>query len=454
MKRVALLLLLLALAGGAAAAYLHHARRPEVLTYRTAKVERGPIAATVSATGTLSAVTTVLVGSQVSGQIKEMLVDYNSPVKQGQLLARIDPDTFEAKARQAQAELESARVNVENQRAQIERARADVDNARAALAVARAQTAKAQVGVADARRDLGRKTELHRRELIAQADKDAAQVAHDSSLAQLDATLAQEQAQTSAIAAAMAQLKVIEAQIDGALAQVRQREAALQQALVDVERTRIYAPVDGVVVSRNVDTGQTVAASLQAPVLFTIARDLTRMQVDTNVDESDIGRVRVDQAATFLVDSFPRRTFSGRVVQVRKGAQVVQNVVTYNVVISADNADQKLLPGMTANVKILVDHKPGALKVPTAALRFQPPGADANVNGNPGRGQPAPDGVPGMVWVASDNGKPRPVAVKLGISDGNAVEILSGDLQPGQEVIVGAAEPAAPASGGGLRLRF
>ena len=277
-------------------------------------------------------------------------------------------------------------------------------------------------------------------------------MAHDSALAQLDATRAQEQAQASAITASMAQLKVTEAQIDSALAQVRQREAGLEQATVDLERTKIHAPVDGVVVSRNVDIGQTVAASLQAPTLFTIARDLTRMQVDTNVDEADIGRIRVDQSATFVVDSFPRNTFSGRVVQVRKGAQVVQNVVTYNVVISAQNADQKLLPGMTANVKIVVDQKPDALKVPSATLRFRPPGVEADA-GSP-RGQSAPDGVPGMVWVLNAEGKPRPVSVKLGISDGNFIQIQSGDLQPGQEVIVGASEPTVPAGGGGLRLRF
>lgn len=450
-RRVLLFLVLLVLAAGAAGAYVRYNGRRDPVSYRTARVERGPITATVSATGTLSAVTTVQVGSQLSGQVRELFVDFNSPVKKGQLLARIDPDTFQAKVRQAEAELESARVSVLNQRAQVERARADVDNARAALAVAKAQTAKAQVAVVDSRRDLGRKTELFKRELIAQADKDSAQVAHDSALAQLDATLAQEQAQASGINAALAQLKVAEVQIDSALAQVKQREAGLEQAQVDLERTKIHAPVDGVVVSRNVDTGQTVAASLQAPTLFTIARDLTRMQVETNVDEADISRVGVDQQATFVVDSFPRLTFTGRVGQVRKGALVVQNVVTYNVVISVPNTDQKLLPGMTANVKIVVDQRPNALKVPTAALRFRPPGEPEDTVR---RGQPLPEGVQGLVWIASAEGKPTPVPLKLGIGDGNFVEVLSGDLGAGQEVIVGAPEPTTPAGGGGLRLRF
>jgi HlyD family secretion protein len=450
-RRVLPLLVLLVIAAGVAGAYVRYGGRPEPTSYRTTRVERGLIVATVAATGTLSAVNTVQVGSQVSGQIKELLVDFNSPVKRGQLLARIDPDTFEAKVRQAQAELESARVNVVNQRAQVERARADVDNARAALAVAKAQTARAQVSVADARRDLGRKAELFRRELIAMADRDTAQVAHDSALAQLDALLAQEQAQMSAITAATAQLKVAEVQIDSAQAQVRQREAALQQAAVDLERTKIHAPVDGVVVSRNVDAGQTLAASLQAPTLFTIANDLTKMQVETSVDEADIGRVTLDQGATFTVDSFPRRTFAGRVVQVRKGAQVVHNVVTYNVVVAVTNEDHKLLPGMTAHVKIVVDRKPGAIKVPTAALRFRPPGVEPE----PTQTATPPDGegTDGVVWVLAE-GKPTARRVKLGISDGTFVELLGGDLRPEQEVIVGIAEAAAPAPGGGLRLRF
>jgi HlyD family secretion protein len=451
MRRALLVPILLVLVAGAAGAYVRYGGEKDSVTYRTATVERGPLTATVSAKGTLSAVNNVQVGTQVSGQIKELLVDFNAPVQKGQLLARIDPETFLAKSQQATAELESARVNVVNTRAQLERARADVDNARAALAVAKAQTAKAQVAVADARRDLGRKAELFRRELIAQADQDSAQVAHDSALAQLEATLAQEQAQHSAINAATAQLKVAEAQIDSALAQVRQREAALQQAKVDLKRTNIHAPVDGVVVSRNVELGQTVAATLHAPTLFTIARDLTQMQVETNVDEADIGRVAVGQPATFVVDSFPRRTFVGRVDQVRKGAQVVQNVVTYNAVISVENADQKLMPGMSATVKIAVDQKSDALKVASAALRFRPSGVEPD--GILPRDRSEGDHDQGLVWMVGGNGKPVPVRVKLGISDGSFVEVLSGGLQAGQEVIVGSSEPA-PSAKGGLRLRF
>jgi HlyD family secretion protein len=453
MRRLVLLLGVLVLVAGATAVYSYNHARKTPVGYTLARVERGPLVATVSATGTLSAVATVQVGSQVSGQVRELYVDFNSPVKKGQLIALIDPDIFQAKVRQAQAELDSAQAAVLNNQAQLERARADVDNARAALAVAKAQTAKAQVVVTDAKRELGRKTELHRRELIAHAERDAAQVAHDSALAQLDATLAQEQAQVSMVNAAAAQLKVAEAQIQSAMAQVQQREAFLEQARVDLERTKIVSPVDGVVVSRNVDIGQTVAATLQAPTLFTIARDLSRMQVDTSVDEADIGRISTGQSATFVVDSFPRRTFSGTVGQVRKGAQVVHNVVTYNVVISVQNPDLKLLPGMTANVKIVVEQKAQVLKIPSAALRFRPAGVEPEAPA--GSPPSSPAGVAGRVWVLGDSGKPRPVAVQVGISDGTFVELVKGSLNEGEELIVGAPESGAPgSSGGGLRLRF
>ncbi|MBI4608214.1 MAG: efflux RND transporter periplasmic adaptor subunit [Candidatus Rokubacteria bacterium] len=384
-RRALVLLVIVVAAAGALGAYFYTQSRGSTPRYRLAKVERGPLTATVSATGTLNAVITVQVGSQISGQIKELQADFNSQVKKGQVIARIDAEIFEAKVRQAQAELEAARAAVLNQQAQVERARADVENARAAQAGARAQTAKAQVAMLDAKRDLDRKSDLLRRELIAQSEKDTAQATYDSAVAQVEATRAQEQALASAIRAVEAQRKVAEAQLEAARAQVRQREAALKQAQVDLEHTVIRAPVNGVVVSRNVDIGQTVAASLQAPTLFTIAQDLTQMQVDTNVDEADIGRIRLGQRATFTVDSFPGQAFSGDVVQIRKAPQVVQNVVTYDVVVSAQNADLKLLPGMTANVRLVVDQKLSVLKVPNAALRFRPQGVEPDATARGGQ---------------------------------------------------------------------
>jgi HlyD family secretion protein len=385
MKRyISLGLVMLAVAAGVWG-YFYVQSRGNAPQYRLGRVERGPITAAVSATGNLNAVITVQVGSQVSGQIKELLVDFNSVVRKGQVIARIDPVTFEAKVNQALAELDSARATVLNNQAQVERARADIENARAAQAEARAQTARAQVTLLDSRRDVDRKTQLFQRELIAKSDLDTAQTGHDSAVAQLDAARAKEQSVAAGIGSAQAQLRVAEAQVTSAHAQVRQKQAALQQSQADLSNTIIRAPVDGVVVSRQVDVGQTVAASLQAPILFTIAQDLTKMQVDTSVDEADIGRVALDGPATFTVDAFPGQTFAGRIVQIRKAAQVVQNVVTYIVVVAVDNPRGRLLPGMTANVRLVSAEKANVLKVPNAALRFRPAGADGGESDPAGR---------------------------------------------------------------------
>jgi HlyD family secretion protein len=392
----------LLLAAAASGAWFYAQSRGSTPRFRTAKLERGPITATVSATGTLNAVVTVQVGSQVSGQIKELFADFNSQVKRNQLVARIDPEIFQAKVAQAKAQLEATRATVLNQRAAVEKARADVANAQAAAAVARAQTAKAQVAVLDSRRDLGRKRDLKQKGLIAQADEDASQAAHDSAVAQADSAKAQEDAQASLIRSAEAQLRVAEAQLQTAIANVGQQEAALRQAQVDLDHTEIRAPVDGVVVSRTVDVGQTVAASLQAPTLFTIAQDLTDMEVDTNVDEADVGRIRIGLRATFTVDAFRGQTFAGEVMQVRKAPQTVQNVVTYNVVVSARNPDGKLLPGMTANVRLLVDQKDSVLKVPNAALRYRPPGEAPEAAPAAGAGPSGGQGTPPTVEQIRD----------------------------------------------------
>ena len=392
----------LVLAAAASGGWFYAQSRGSTPKFRMAKIERGPITASVSATGTRNAVVTVQVGSQVSGQIKELFADFNSQVKRNQLVARIDPEIFQAKVAQVKAQLEAAKANVLNQRAAVEKARADVANAHAALAVARAQTAKAQVAVLDSRRDLGRKRDLKRKGFIAQADEDAAQAAHDSAIAQAESTKAQEDAQASMIRSAQAQLRVAEALLQTALANVGQQEAALRQAQVDLDHTEIRAPVEGVVVSRTVDVGQTVAASLQAPTLFTIAQDLTDMQVDTNVDEADVGRIRVGLRATFTVDAFRGRTFSGEVMQVRKAPQTVQNVVTYNVVVSARNPEGRLLPGMTANVRLVVDQKDGVLKVSNAALRYRPPGEGAEAAQAAGAGASGAQGAPPSVEQIRD----------------------------------------------------
>ncbi|HEU5193633.1 MAG TPA: efflux RND transporter periplasmic adaptor subunit, partial [Methylomirabilota bacterium] len=345
MKRISTLAIVATLVGIGVWGYFYAQSRGASPKYRTVKIERGPLTAAVSSTGNLNAVTTVQVGSQVSGQIKELFADFNTIVKKDQVIARIDPEVFEAKVNQAKADVESAQATVANQVAQVEKAKADVENARAALAEAKANTAKAQVAVLDSKRDLDRKTELFKRELIAKSDLDTAQAAYDSAVALLEAARAKEQSLSAGIQSAVAQLRVVEAQLQSARAQVDQKKAMLAQAAADLEHTTIRAPVNGVVVSRQVDVGQTVAASLQAPVLFTIAEDLTKMQVEVSVDEADIGRVRLEDRTTFTVDAFPGQTFTGSVTQIRKAAQVVQNVVTYTVVVSVDNPGGRLLPG-------------------------------------------------------------------------------------------------------------
>lgn len=456
--------------------------------FKLAKVENGPLVAVVAATGTLNPVVSVQVGSQVSGQIKEILVDFNSPVKAGQLIARIDPETFQLRVRQAEADLEATR---------------------AAFAVQRAELARARASLADAQRDYARKKLLVERNFISAAERDKAQTTYD---------------------VAVAATQVAEAQTNNSAATVKQRESLLEQTKVDLERTAIRSPVDGVVVKRSVDSGQTVAASLQAPELFIIAKSLTDMQVETSIDEADVGRIRLGQKAGFTVDAFPGRPFEGSVMQVRKAAQVVSNVVTYMVIISAANPDLVLLPGMTANVRITVAQKDKVLKVLNTALRFRPTGGDdkpagaaasqlAPENAAAGGGQQIrqrltrelkldadqqakvdgiyaalreksaglPDlpeaerakaqernraevrekigailsaeqkkryeemsaafqssraggvAVSGRLWVLDETGKAKALPVRLGLSDGTMTEIVSGEIKEGAEVIVGTA---------------
>ena len=554
MKRFITLIVVALLLGAGVWGYLYAQSRNSSPKYRVAVVERGPLTAAVSATGSLNAVVTVQVGSQVSGQIKELMVDFNSVVRKGQIIARIDPQIFEAQVNQAKADLETAKAAVLNQSATVEKARADVENARAALAQGKAQTAKADAAQADSKRIFDRNAELFKRQLIAQADRDTAQANHEQAVAQSESSRASERALAAAIDSSQAQLRVQEAALKSARAQVDQKEAALMQAQTNLDYTTIRAPVNGVVVSRAVDVGQTVAASLQAPTLFTIAQDLTKMQVETSVDEADIGRINLEDRATFTVDAFAGQMFSGVVTQIRKAPLVVQNVVTYTVVISVPNPGEKLLPGMTANVKLVYDQKPSVLKVANAALRFRPAGSDTPAStaaaapasgGSPGGalggGRPSPEemrerlvkglaltpeqqrkldpiiqdvreqmamlqqapdderrtrtrqilgemrtrvreiltptqqlafdaaasarsrtttaGTSGRVFVVGMDGKPKSVALTLGISDGTATEILRGDVQEGQEVIVGtAAATQRPAAGGSSsqppRLRF
>jgi len=393
--------------------------------YKLVKLERGPLTASVAATGTLNPVVSVQVGSQVSGQLKEIFVDFNSVVTAGQMIARIDPETFEQKLRQAEADLEASRAAALTQRADLLRV---------------------EVGLKEALRDYDRKKMLVEKHFISPADLDKAESALDT---------------------AKAQLEVAKAQALNGEAVVRQREAQRAQARIDLGRTEIRSPVDGVVVKRSVDRGQTVAASLQAPELFIIAQNLTDMQVDTSIDEADVGRIRLGQKATFTVDAFPSRPFEGAVKQVRKAAKVESNVVTYTVVVTAANPDLSLLPGMTANVRIVTAQKDSVLKVANAALRFRPPNTNDDEKSAPterpsggggggaGKGERSGKGGArsGKLWIIGADAKPQAVPVRLGLTDGSMTEITEGEIAAGAEVIAGNATPTSkPAASAGPRM--
>jgi HlyD family secretion protein len=352
----------LALAGGGAWWWAQRDGAADV-QYRTGKIERGNLLATVSASGAVNPVTQVSVGTQVSGQIKELYVDFNSLVKAGQLIAVIDPETFEYRVRSAQADVDSAR--------------ATVMTAQANAIASRAGISRAQVDLNEAQRDFDRKQSLVEKQFIAQSEADKARALVNTT--------------TESLKLAQAQAGVTEAQIKTAQANVAQREAALAQARIDLQRTRITSPVDGIVIKRAIEKGQTVAASLQAPELFVIAQNLSDMQVDASIDESDVGRIRTGQKATFTVDAFPGQTFEGEVRQVRKAAQNVANVVTYVAVIGFSNVGDRLIPGMTANVRVVTESRDNVLKVPNAALRVRIAGVEpAAAPTGPASGASAP----------------------------------------------------------------
>jgi len=451
----------LAVVVAAAGAFLAFRGRDKEVQYQTATIDRGDIVDVVGATGTLQAVTTVQVGSQVSGTVDSLGADFNSRVKKDQVVARLETSTFDARLSQARANLVAARANVE----------------------------KARATVADTKQKYDRAKELSAQQLLPQSDLETAKSNYEGAVAS----------------------------IQGAEAAVSQAAAAVQQSQVDLTHTVIRAPIDGVVVARNVDVGQTVAASLQAPVLFVIANDLTHMQVNASIDEADIGRVHAGQDVTFHVDAYPNETFTGRVEQVRLQPITVQNVVTYNTLIAVDNPGGRLMPGMTATVSLIIQKRENVLRLPAAALRFRPEGwqpgrrgGAGGAGGGPGSGAGGPAaagapaggaaaatstaasapsgaaGAPGggrggfgggrgggqgggwgggggaggpgggraMVFIPGPDGKPKPQPIRTGINDGQWVEVVSG-LDDGAQIITGigdgtsrAGAPRPAASGG------
>jgi HlyD family secretion protein len=399
------------------------------IRYDTVALDRGPIQASVTATGTLNAVINVQVSSQVSGNIKALYADWNSKVTKGQLVALIDPQIFQTQVDQAQAAVNSAHAAVLTAGAQVEKTRADLAGAAAAQKAAESAVARDRANELNAQAQWQRIDELFRDGIVSQTDHDAAKAAYDASVAQVAADQAQVDAARQTVQSAQAQVRVAESQLTSAQAQERQTRAALQQSQVNLDHTRILAPVDGTVVARRMDVGQTVAATLNPPIIFEIAQDLTKMQVDTNVDESDIGSVRVGQKATFTVDAYPGTTFHGAVTDVRKAPISTQNVVTYDVVIGVSNPDLKLFPGMTANARILTERIDDALRVPNVVLRLKP-----SVEVLEQLRLPAPEAGKPQVYLVAE-GKLKPVPVTYGLSDGRYTAIVSGDVRAGDRVV-------------------
>lgn len=512
--------------------------------YRTAAIDRGRITASVRATGTLTPMTTVVVGSQLSGQIVEILADYNSQVKAGQIVARLNSDQIKTRRDAAAADLQQARADLVVKRAQLERAKVARTKANSTVNDLEAQRDRTRAQLADARRTFDRQNELFTRGAGAQQGLDSARTQVEIQTATLASNEAQIASLTAEIAGLDADIALAQGQVQSGEALIAQRDAKLKDILIDLERTDIRSPVDGVVVQRQVDLGQTVAASLSAPVLFQIAQDLRTIDIYANIDEADVGRLKVDQDVSFSVNAYPNRTFQGKVQMVRLGAQTIQNVVTYTGVVRVENRDLALLPGMTANVQIITDDRQDVLRVPNAALRFRPLGgpaalpapaeaAQAGRGGGSGRatgalrerieeevqptqeqkqaiavimaeqrtgnrqamaglseeerraafraartelrakvaavldperrakfealmqeGRPAAQSevTPGRVYVLDGEGQPKPVAIRLGPSDGAFTQILpAAGIAEGTDVLIGGgprnAEPASSSRG-------
>jgi len=432
---------------------LHGSNRTQ---YTVVPASRGDIDSVIAATGNCNAVVTVQVGSQVSGNIKTLLADFNTKVQKGQLIAVIDPDLFQARVNQSRANLESAKALLLNAEAMVVKAQADVQSAKAAVADMKAEVAKAQVSVRDAKLKADRYQALLKEGVIATQDMDTAKTTYDTAVAGEQASEAQLEAANSNVQSAQAQLEVARAQVQSMKAQVQQADAALAQSQLDLDHTKIVAPVDGTVISRHMDVGQTVAASLQAPTIFEIAQDLTKMQVDTNVDEADIGKVHVGQQTTFTVDAYPGTVFQAAVHQIREAPINTQNVITYDVVLTVDNSDMKLFPGMTANVRILANTAKDVLLVPNAALRFKLPGEISDAPKSGQLSSKSRSSKQQALYVLDAEGEPRQVRVIAGLTNGSLTEIKEGSLQQGDRVIValggagkkpGAAQPGAAPRG-------
>jgi HlyD family secretion protein len=419
----------------------------EAPIFITAPLERGSIATVVKATGTVDPVATVDVSSQFSGRIADVFVNFNDFVKAGQPIARLDPETFNARVNEAKAALKIAQANVQVQIASLERSRAAIENAQAARSMAEAQLAALRAKFEETEKVLRRYLMLVKDHAVSESDLDKSRAQRDVEAADIRASAAQIDMKREAIVMADAELQMARASVVNAEAVVEQKQATLEQAQLDHARATLRAPIDGIVIKRDVNPGQTIAVSLEARTLFKIANDLREMEVHGKIDEADIGLIKVEQPVQFTVDAYPDRTFLGHVIQIRKAPEIVQNVVTYTAIISAPNQELLLLPGMTAQLRIVVTDTGEVLKIPNQALRFRPYRQD-------GRQSNSSTDTPPTVWLVGKDGQSTPVTVKTGASDDSSTELTEGPLTVNQRLIVGVGNSQNKSRLFGIRLGF
>lgn len=427
--------------------------------FMTAPVERGSVRRTVTTTGTLQALVTVEVGTQLSGQIAGLFADFNDEVTKDQALVQLDTKSFEARLAEAAAASAMAKANVDIHEARLERAKVDLKNSESQRAVLQARHDNARLRLESAQKAVDRAETLNERGTTSAVQLAEAQSERDQAAASLREAEAIAAAHEHDIEGARVDLNRAEAELSNARAAVPQKKAIERSAEIDLERTTIRSPIDGVVVGRNVSDGQTVAASLEAPTLFTIAGDLQQMEIHARVDEADIGSIEVGQPAGFSVDAHPGEAFEATVTGVRKAPQLMQNVVTYTVVLATENARSLLLPGMTATVRITVEEAGLVLKLPMAALRFSPSEEHvrAAVAANGGRAEridETANGHPATVWRLKADGSIEPVTIGVGVDDGAHAAIMAGGFAEGDEVIVGEVIDTEPARLFGIRFGF
>ena len=399
------------------------------------------ISKTVTATGTVEARLTVDVSSQLSGRVADVLVSFNDTVRAGQPIARLDQAIFEARVTEAAAALNVATASAEVQQVAVARAGVAISSSRTAQKLAEAQCEAANAKLAEAERELNRKLALSKTGIASDRELTQTRALRETAAADAKAAVEEIHLKEEAVAIAEAELQMAGAELNNAQATVEQRQAALDQARLDLERTVLRAPINGVILKRDVNPGQTIAVTMEAKTLFQIANDLKEMEIHARIDEADVGELRPGQAATFTVDAYPDRTFGGEVRQVRKSPETTQNVVTYTAIISAKNPDLLLLPGMTAALRVSVSDDAVALKIPNEALRFRPAAFTAGTD-FPHASQPQDlsttfAGISAVVWIPGGDGGLLPVAVRVGQRDARGAQLLDGPLTEGQPLIVG-----------------